>query len=62
VKIRFQADGDFNRHIIAAIKRREPTVSLGKHFLQSLNVLLRQLLVAGSKLITPVSTSAIVFS
>ena len=27
MKIRFQADADFNRHIIAAIKRREPTIS-----------------------------------
>ena len=27
MKIRFQADADFNRHIIAAVKRREPTIS-----------------------------------
>lgn len=27
MKVRFQADADFNRYIIAAVKRREPTVS-----------------------------------
>jgi len=31
LKIRFQADADFNRHIIAAIKRREPTISFQLH-------------------------------
>jgi len=28
MKVRFQADADLNRHIIAALKRREPTVDL----------------------------------